>query len=143
MWKWIGLGRSAGGFTAEDEERLFENDESVTTTETHQTTHRWAAGKHSAVSRARGACALPHTVYTPEPDAKQTQRPRCARQLEMVRTHAATSPTDLRHDGGSVPCPPDITRAETVPFLATSLFRRMPSLPRVSCFHSAEHLFDV
>ena len=54
---------------AEDEERHVENDESVTTTETQQTTHRWAAGKHSAVSRARGACALPQTVDTPEPDA--------------------------------------------------------------------------
>ena len=53
-----------------DHQMDFEDDDSVTTSETQQTTHRWAAGKHSAVSRARGACALPQTVDTPEPDAK-------------------------------------------------------------------------
>ena len=53
-----------------DHQKDFEDDDYVTTSETHQTTHRWAAGKHSAVSRARGACALPQTVDEPEPDPK-------------------------------------------------------------------------
>ena len=64
-----------------------------------QTSHRWAASKRSAVSRPRRMCALssnfqPHTVDTPETDTKWTQPPDVLK-LEMSRTHAASSPTEL------------------------------------------------
>ena len=51
----------------------------------------------------------------------------------------------LRHDGGSVPCPPHITRAETVPFLATliSLSKNAVAASCVISLLCRAHLFDV
>ena len=86
----------------EDDDEDLEDDATIsraTTLETQQTSHRWGAGKRSAVSRARRMCALssnfqPQTVDTPEPNTKWTQPPNVLK-LEMLRTHAASSLTEL------------------------------------------------
>ena len=75
---------------------------------------------------ARSACAQPQTVDEPEPDTKWTQ-PHCALQLEMIRTHAVTSPTDLRQDCVFVPAILYALRMISEPIQNSSMLMDFPT----------------